>query len=253
LELVNSSEVSFAALASILNEEPPLASRVIQLANGTGPLRMPAHNAEQAIRRLGSQGLQTVLLEISTRTILEPHHHRLEAVFKQPWAHALATGWIAERLTRATGHGEGEAIAAYRGGLLHDVGKPIIGGLLLEIERQMASTHGRRLVSDAVLLTCIEASHAAAGAQLARAWGLPECTAEAIRLAAQSAEFGWTPGNVLRLAEALASLNGFHLNRTDLSRALEVREQTRQAMSLDEALLSSCTAGVREAVARKAA
>jgi serine/threonine protein kinase/HD-like signal output (HDOD) protein len=253
LELVNSSDVSFAALAAILNEEPPLASRVIQLANATGALRMPAHNAEQAVRRLGAQGLHTVLLEISARAALEPNHHRLEALFKQPWPHALATACIADRLARATGHDEREATAAYRDGLIHDIGKPIIGGLLLEIERQMASTHGRRLVSDVVLLTCIELTHAAAGAQLARAWNLPEWSAEAIHMAGQSAESGWTLGNVLRLADALASLNGFHLNRADLSRALDVREKTRLAMSLDESVLPSCTAGVREAVARKAA
>jgi len=52
-------------MAAVLTEEPHLATRVVQVANSTGPTRLPARNAEQAIGRLGATGVRTALLEIA--------------------------------------------------------------------------------------------------------------------------------------------------------------------------------------------
>jgi len=44
-----------------------------------------------------------------------------------------------------------------------NTGKPVVAALLLDVERQMASTKGRRLISDDVMVTCIEVTSASAG------------------------------------------------------------------------------------------
>ena len=131
-------------------------------SSGIWSLRV--RNAEQAIGRLGATGVRTALLEIAARPVLESREPRIADIFKQPWQHALAVALLTQRLMQARGCNDAVAAEAFLAGLLHDTGKPVVGALLLDVERQMASTKGRRLISDDVMVTCIEATSASAGA-----------------------------------------------------------------------------------------
>ena len=251
LELAALPEFSFGGMAAILAEEPRLAARVVQVANGTGPSRSPAHNAEQAIRRLGATGLRTAFLEIAARPVLESSESRIADLFKQPWHHAVAVALLTQRLMQAHGCDDATAAEAFLAGLLHDTGKPVVGALLLDVERQMASTKGRRLVSDDVMVACIEVTSAPAGARVACAWQLSDSAAQAIERAGSEAMPGWSLGNAIRLADALASLDGFHLRRDDMGRAPAVVEEIRRATAIDEPTLAQALAGLRDCVLRR--
>jgi serine/threonine protein kinase/HD-like signal output (HDOD) protein len=251
LDLAAMREFSFGGMAALLAEEPRLAARVVQVANSTGPTRMPAHNAEQAIRRLGAAGLRTALLEIAARPVLESREARIADLFKQPWHHAMAVALLTQRLMQVHGCSDGVAAEAFHAGLLHDAGKPVVGALLLDIERQMASAKGRRLVSDDVMVTCIELTSASAGARVACVWQLPDAAAQAIERAGGATMPGWSLGTAIRLADALAALEGFHLRREDIDRASEVVEEIRQATGIDESKLSQVVVGLRDSVLRR--
>jgi serine/threonine-protein kinase len=251
LDLTSGGEFSFGSMAALLGEEARLAARVVQVANSSGPARLHAHNVEQAIRRLGAAGLRTTLLEISARPLLDSREPRLADLFKQPYVHAVAVGLLAQRLMQVHGCSEAEAAEAFHAGLLHDSGKPVIGALLLDMERQMASTKGRRLISEDVMVTCIEQTYAMASAQVAASWQLSSKAAQAIERAASQVTPGWSLVHALRLADALAAQEGFHLRREDIERAPAIIEEVRHAAALGEASLAKVMAGIRDAVVRR--
>ena len=250
LDLAAVPEFSFGGMAAILAEEPRLAARMVQVANSSGPARLSAHNAEQAIRRLGATGLRVALLEIAARPVLESSEPRITELFKQPWHHAVAVALLTQRLMQAHGCSEAEASEAFLAGLVHDSGKPVVGRLLLDVERQMASTKGRRLVSDDVMVTCIDVTSAPAGARVACALQLSDAAVQAIERAGGEITPGWSLSNALRLADALASLDGFHLRRDDISRAPEVVEEIRRATAVEQSSLAQAVTGLRDCVLR---
>jgi Predicted signal transduction protein len=251
LNLAAVPEFSFGGMAAVLAEEPHLATRVVQVANSTGPTRLPARNAEQAIGRLGATGVRTALLEIAARPVLESREPRIADIFKQPWQHAVAVALLTQRLMQARGCNDAAAAEAFLAGLLHDTGKPVVGALLLDVERQMASTKGRRLISDDVMVTCIEATSASAGARVACTWQLSDAAAQAIERAGGEATAGWSLSNAIKLADALASFDGFHLRRDDMTRAPKVVEEIRRATAIDEQTLAQVVAGLRDSVLRR--
>ena len=250
LDLAAVPEFSFGGMAAILAEEPRLAVRLVQVANSTGPARLAAHNAEQAIRRLGATGLRTALLEIAARPVLESPEPRIAELFKQPWHHAVAVALLTQRLMQAQGCNDTVATEAFLAGLVHDTGKPVVSALLLDVERQMASTKGRRLISDDVMVTCIDVTSAPAGARVACALQLPDAAVQAIERAGGEALPGWSLSNAIRLADALASLDGFHLRREDIGRASAVVEESRHTTAIDEATLAHVVTGLRDSVLR---
>ena len=251
LDLAAVPEFSFGGMAAILAEEPRLAERVVQVASRSGPARLGVHNAEQAIRRLGATGLRTALLEIAARPVLESPEPRIAELFKQPWHHAIAVALLTQKLMQARGCDDAIATEAFLAGLVHDAGKPVVGALLLDVERQMASTKGRRLLSDDVMVTCIEVTSAPAGARVACALQLSDAAAQAIERAGDKALPGWSLSHAIRLANALASLDGFHLRRDDIGQAPAVVEEIRRAAAIDEATLTQVVAGLRDFVLRR--
>jgi hypothetical protein len=250
LDLSAVSDFSFGGMAAILAEEPRLAARLVQVANSSGPARLSVHNAEQAIRRLGATGLRSALLEIAARPVLESPEPRIAEIFKQPWHHAVAVGILTQRLMQAHGCDDAGAAEAFVAGLVHDSGKPVVSRLLLDVERQMASTKGRRLVSDDVMVTCIDATSAPAGAQVACALQLSDAAAQAIERTGGADTPGWSLCNAIKLADALASLDGFHLRRDDINRASEVVEQIRQTTDVDQSTIAQVVTGLRDCVLR---
>jgi serine/threonine protein kinase/HD-like signal output (HDOD) protein len=251
LDLATEADFSFGSMAALLGEEARLSARVVQVANSSGPARLQAHNVEQAIRRLGAAGLRTTLLEISARPLLDTREPRLADLFKQPFVHALAVGLLAQRLMQTHGSGEAEAAEAFHAGLLHDSGKPVVGAMLLDVERQMASTKARRLVSDDVMVTCIEQTYAKASAQVAAGWQLSHKAAQAIERADHEVTPGWSLAHALRLADALAAQEGFHLRREDIDRAPAIIDEVSRAAALGDDSLAKVVAGIRDAVARR--
>jgi HD-like signal output (HDOD) protein len=175
----------------------------------------------------------------------------LQAICKQPWPHALAVAILSQRLMQAHGASERVALDAYRSGLFHDCGKPIIVALLLEIEKQMTNVKGRRVITDDMLVTCVDRTHASAGARLGRAWGLSPEAATAIDEAARTGQTGFSLGAVVRLANALAYKGGFHTRRDELDRARLLVDDARREAGFDEETCHRVLDGVKDIVSRR--
>ena len=247
LDLLGAPDFSFGGMASLVNTDARLASQLVQVANTSGTL---SRSTEQAISRLGAEGVRTGLFEIALRPLLESPNARLQAVCKQPWKHALAVALIAQRLVHAGGADERSVLRAYRAGLFHDGGKPIAATLLFDIERVMTNAKGRKIISEDMLVTCLDRCHARAGSRLARTWGLAPEAATAIEQAVEP-----TPtsdlAKVLRLANALSFKAGFHTRRDELDRSRLLIDEARRAVGFNEEICHRAIEGIKDAVARK--
>ena len=251
MDLLAAPDFSFAGMAALLSSDARLANQVVQVANTSGPTRTPARSTEQAIARLGVEGVRSGLFEIAIRPLLETASVRLQTICKQPWQHALAVAILSQRLMQAHGAGERDVLDGYRCGLFHDCGKPIIVALVLDIEKQMTNVKGRRVITDDMLMTCVDKTHASAGARLARSWGLSPSASAAIEDPTQPAQNKFSLGAVIRLANALAYKGGFHTRRDELDRAPLLVDDARRAAGFDEATCHRVLDGIKDIVSRR--
>jgi serine/threonine protein kinase len=251
LDLLEAPDFSFAAMAALLASDARLASQLVQVASTSGAARAPARSTEQAIARLGTEGVRTGLFEIALRPLIDTSSPRLQSICKQPWPHALAVATLSQRLMHAHGANERAVLDAYRSGLFHDCGKPIAVALLVDIEKQMTNVKGRRVITEEMLVTCVDRTHASAGARLGRAWGLTPEAAAAIDDAPRPGQTHFSLGSVVRLANALAFKGGFHTRRDELDRARLLVDDARREAGFDEETCHRVLDGVKDIVSRR--
>lgn len=157
-----------ARLAELIQQDQSLAAHVIRVVNS------PAYRGatevvalQQAIARLGMERIREIALTASLKS----------AVFKQAsyqtfadeaWQVALAAGLWAKEFARASRR---NVEIAYLGGLLHNVGAPLLLSRLGETATGLDRASVEQL---------LEALTAQAGAQLAQQWKLPAAVAVTI-------------------------------------------------------------------------
>ena len=138
LELLRRSNLGFTEVAKTIDQVPHLRSRVMRLANSAAfPSLMPATTLDMAIARLGTEGMHDALVEFAARDVLEGRQHtRVKEALRRIWQQSIGAGLIAGNLCELLAR-ESEATYAYLAGVLHNIGKPVVGALLIEIEQQM--------------------------------------------------------------------------------------------------------------------
>ena len=183
--------------------------------------------------------------------VLETNLPRLQAVFKQPFAHSLAVAILAQRLVQVRGANERTSIEAYRAGLYHDAGRPLVAILLLEIERNMIELKGRKVFSEDIFAAILDRAHGPASGRLARGFGLSREVAEAIENATLPVKQGFDLGMVIRLANALSHLGGFHTRRDEMDKARAAIDEARHAAGIDETTCHRVLDGIKDAVTRR--
>jgi HD-like signal output (HDOD) protein len=204
---------------------------------------------DSAVARLGAHHLRCAVIDVAARPLLEPKLPRVAEAFRRGWAHARAVALIADWLAGQRAPAGLQPGDAYLAGLLADAGKPLVAGLLLDIETQMADVRGRRWMTEPLWLACIDATHAGVAAAIARRWGLGEATATAIEEAASERAAGeWTAGLLVRLAGALAAREGLHFRREEIDRAPAIVDGARRIHRCDEAALARAVQAMKTRV-----
>lgn len=167
MSLAADPEVSVHQIVRLVSKEQVLATRVLRLANSASnaPVR-PITTITDATVRVGTNAVRNALLATCIASRMEA-----DAVYGRGGRalldHAIGTAYMAELVaSKADDVDPNEALVC---GLLHDIGKLAI----LKLSVQAPGFRGPAPTPDEVAQMLAE-RHALVGAQLLRAWRLPD-------------------------------------------------------------------------------
>jgi putative nucleotidyltransferase with HDIG domain len=250
LEQLRNQNAKFSELAATVEKDPLIASRLLRIVNSPAyGGREPITSIENAISRLGMKPFRIILIELAAREVFVSKNPRIRQAFRGIWEHCLAVGMLAREVAaKLPGSADGDA--AYLAGLFHDVGKPVVGALLLEAERSLIDELGEPFMTDSLWLKVVDNAHRDVGAALASQWNLPASVAKAIA-GCDTYEEGAGRGscsNLVRYANALTKSQGLYVGTVDRDEVAAVIADGRRILTVDEATEAGLVAGLGERV-----
>jgi putative nucleotidyltransferase with HDIG domain len=245
MRLLEDPNQTFRMVGELVGKDPLLASRVLRLANSAAfPGKTPATTLEQAIPRMGTEGLKLALVHYSMYQAFSSRDARIQSAFRGIWEHSLAVALIAKEIAgQMAGQDAVDPGVAYLAGLLHDVGKPVVAALLLEAEK-LASVHKSAVpwISHNVWRQVVDRSHRNVGVALSRRWQLPAEISSAVeKCATYDAAFPHAYPNIVCLANAFAKQQGLYAGDADANQVAEAVAEGKRLLGLsDEAMTMLC-------------
>jgi putative nucleotidyltransferase with HDIG domain len=174
-------DVSFDKLAKVIEYDPGLTANVLQLANSAyfGWSRT-IQTVKDAITRLGTNRVFQMVLCMSVAPLVRKPIQGYDTDSEGLWQHSIATAIAAEQLVQGLGLRNLEE--AFTAGLLHDMGKVVLGTFVEvddhSIKEIMASDN---LTFNEAEQMALGIDHAEVAAELLTAWNLPENVVAAAR------------------------------------------------------------------------
>jgi putative nucleotidyltransferase with HDIG domain len=236
LDLLRNKDAKFSELASTVEKDPLIAARLLKVVNS--PMyggREPITSLENAISRLGMKPFRTIMIELAAREVFVSKSQRIRQMFRGIWEHCLAVGMLARDVAQRL-PGAADADACYLAGLFHDVGKPVVGALLLEAERSLIDEINEPFMTDTLWLKVINDSHRDVGASLSSQWNLPPAVTRAIARAHTYEESAGRASctNVVRYANALTKQQGIYVGTIDADEIAGIVADGRRILKVDE-------------------
>jgi putative nucleotidyltransferase with HDIG domain len=178
----------------------------------------------QAVTVLGTRRLFEIVASSAFSKVIPDHIPGYDVDARAFWLHCVAVAVLGERVAGEMKQRAPEL--TFTAGLLHDVGKIVIGSFLDESSQRVASrmeTEGLSFLSAEreVLMT----DHTEIGAELASRWHLPEGVLMAARFHHQPNDVpegvDQTLVDVIHVADGLAHMIGFGADIGGLKRRME--------------------------------
>ncbi len=234
LQLMRDPDVNLKTVARTLERDPILSARVLRAANSAAFGGQSVSNIEQATTRMGMQKLKVLLIDASARKVFESRDARIGEAFRLLWEHSLAVALLARDVAALCSAGDPDV--SYLAGLLHDIGKPVLGAMMLEAEKMVVGSRpGSTWISADVWLAGVQKAHRQVGLALADHWQLPELVRRTI---AESGEYDssnrHSPVNTVCFANALAKSQGFYPGPCDVDDANALLMIGRSLLGIDE-------------------
>lgn len=223
LSVCNDPESSINDIAAIIEQDPALSLRVLQLVNSAYyGLRHNFSGIEHAVVYLGANTIKNLVITSSIHQVFADKKQEGAASFDTGlfWYHSLLTATIAKRISLETGLGNGDE--AYLAGLLHDIGKPFLVSAFSKTytgSQQADLSDVKRLEKESEQTGV---NHSEAGSWLVRQWNLGSLVADAVEYHHESLELvseAFPLVKIVYLANRLAKSDGKE-SFADISAAL---------------------------------
>jgi len=173
MAMCNDESCDARRLSETVQRDQTLAAYVLRVSNSAAYApKEPIVSLQQAISRLGLSVICEIAIAVSLKgRVFEVPGHQVK--IREMWMHSAAAGVYAREVARTVRH---NVEGAYMCGLLHDVGKPLVMQVLIDVAKKRTD----RPVPAGILEGAMDEFHQALGARLAEHWALPEWVAEAV-------------------------------------------------------------------------
>jgi len=245
IALLKNPDFSTREVSSILESDPVLAAKMLKVANSAAfGGRNSVTSISQAVTRLGAIHLKNLIVEASARKLFESTDRRIAEANSKLWTHSVAVAVVARDLTAITGGGEPDT--AYLAGLLHDVGKPIVATILLDVERAMQDMRKRAVwLNDAEWIEVIQRTHRKVAVPLGLRWELPDAVLRTVRDCEEYDNADRvSASNIVRFANALVKQEGIYVGNVNKDDNDALVMIGMSLLGLDEAAVKRGTVGL---------
>lgn len=174
VRLIESPDVDLDELATAVNGDPVLATRIIGLANSSyfrGASEVP--NVREALMRMGIREARTLVVVVALRSTLLRSPGLGDAA-QDLWKHSLLTASAVQEITQELPPWETMGFLA---GLLHDLGKLVVLAFVAELP---AWQDDGAEPSEETVAAMLDATHAPLGALVLASWKFPEALCDAV-------------------------------------------------------------------------
>ena len=172
LELVDNPKTTAGTLSDLINVDPVMATKVLKVSNSAFfgfPRKISTLNLAVVI--LGFSSLKHLCLSVGVMNMW-PQENETGLDMKAFWAHSIATGVAARLLARKVNYKiPGEAFVV---GLIHDIGKLLLNGLVQEDYDTVLRTSqsGEKSMYE-IEQEILGVDHSEIGGWLTEKWNLP--------------------------------------------------------------------------------
>ncbi|MFO1511415.1 MAG: HDOD domain-containing protein [Verrucomicrobiota bacterium] len=212
LGLLNNPDADYDEVISTVSRDPVLSAKLLALCNSASyGLAQPVASIDQGVLYLGYGEIHRLVMALSFGGPIGSELPGYDMDAGELWRHSLVTALLTPRaLALAQAAGVDTSIA-YTAGLLHDIGKVVIGQVLSpeacrRIHQMVGTGDTPLLEAEKRVLGC---DHAEIGACLLRQWRIPEIIVEAVALHHRpQAEGAGQLAAVVHVADAIAHQTG---------------------------------------------
>lgn len=181
LAAMQREDISMDRIATLIEHEPAVAANLLKLANSTASsTREPITSVKQAAVRMGVRQTTELLLDLVVAPAAGKPVRGYDLPAGKLWEHsaavAIVTDVLAEDLHTTS------PIEAFTAGLLHDIGKLVLGHFVeVEFEPIRDVAFGQDISFEQAERQVLGIDHAEVGAVLLDSWGIGGMVRDAVR------------------------------------------------------------------------
>jgi putative nucleotidyltransferase with HDIG domain len=248
MEILRDPDAGMKEVAQVMEKDPVLAARTLRMATSAAFAGAGKKiTLQEALARLGTKVLKGLLVEASAQKLFVSKNPQINESLRSLWEHSVAVGILARDVLALTGAVDSDS--AYLAGLLHDVGKPVVASVLLELERQLTDVYQKGWIDSGEWLAVVGKIHRPIGVALAEKWALPGPIVACVRDAAEYDKANrHSLANAVCFANALSKKSGIYAGALDADDNDALIMIGRSAIGISDDILRTLTKGLRERV-----
>lgn len=182
INLLNRPDTDADDVVEVVEQDPVLSAKLLGVCNSAAfATSEPVASTKQAVLFLGYREVYRLIVAIGFGGPLARSLPGYAIQDGELWHHSLMTGLITQAVLQETGTKLFDSSVAYTAGLIHDIGKIVLGAVLdadtqSRLLERIEETGCSRLEAEREML---ETDHSEVGAALLRQWQLPAPLVEA--------------------------------------------------------------------------
>jgi len=208
IALVQSKDVELTELTKFLEHEPGPAANVLKLVNSASyNLGQPVGTIKDAVIRLGRKQVMNIILSELVGPVTKPAVRGYDLPPNDLWQHSIVVT-IGAQIIAARQHSNSPDYYSVAG-LLHDVGKIVLGTFVeVDAEPMIEIAKNERRPFNEVEEQVLGIDHAEAGAILLENWKFPQEIINAVRWHHKPEESPYEATRYVHVADSISLMTG---------------------------------------------